>query len=123
MIWNPSHLGLSLAGSPLFFNASLKMWYIMVWSWKEIEDMKNLLIPLSLILIFVQLPFGPQPPEKPEEEKSPVKGGKLISYFGAPPTQYSKAGKGIIKAESLGGRTSLFKEVGEKEKSFSRLSW
>ena len=35
--------------------------------------MKMLLIPLSLILIFLQLPFGPQPSEKPEEEKSPVK--------------------------------------------------
>jgi DNA-binding IclR family transcriptional regulator len=30
--------------------------------------MKSLLIPLSLILILAQLPFGPQPPEKPEEE-------------------------------------------------------
>ena len=95
----------------------------MVWSWKEIEDMKNLLIPLCLILMFVQLPFGPQPPEKPEEEKSPVKGWKLISYFGAPPTQYSKAGKGIIKAESLGSRASLSKEVGEKEKDLPILSW
>lgn len=85
--------------------------------------MKFLLIPLSLILIFVQLPFGPQPSEKPEEEKSPVEGWRLISYFATPPTQYSRSGKGIIKAESLGGRASLFKEVGEKEKSFSRLSW
>jgi len=127
--------------------------------------MKNLLIPLSLILIFTpleimprcsaagldfriipagfstppveslwverlefltgfaQLPFGPQPTEKPEEEKSPVKGWRLVSYFAIPPTQYSRSGKGIIKAESLGGRASLFKEVGEKEKSFSRLSW
>ena len=85
--------------------------------------MKFLLIPLSLILIFVQLPFGPQPSEKPEEEKSPVKGWRLVSYFATTPTQYSRSGKGIIKAESLGGRASLFKEVGEKEKSFSRLSW
>ena len=85
--------------------------------------MKILLIPLSLILIFAQLPFGPQPPEKPEEEKSPVKGWRLVSYFAIPPTQYSRSGKGIVKAESLGSRASLFKEVGEKEKNFSVLSW
>ena len=85
--------------------------------------MKMSLIPLSLILIFLQLPFGPQPSEKVEEEKTPVKGWRLVSYFATPPTQYSRSGKGIIKAESLGGRASLFKEVGEKEKSFSMLSW
>jgi hypothetical protein len=85
--------------------------------------MKTLCIPLSLILIFLQLPFGPQPSEKTEEEKSPVKGWKLVSYFAIPPTQYSKAGKGIIKAESLGTRSSLFKEVGEKEKDLPILSW
>jgi Protein of unknown function (DUF3047) len=85
--------------------------------------MKSLCIPISLILIFAQLPFGPQPSEKPEEEKSPVKGWKLVSYFAIPPTQYSKAGKGIIKAESLGSRSSLFKEPGEKEKDLPILSW
>jgi hypothetical protein len=85
--------------------------------------MKYLLIPLSLILIFVQLPFGPQPSEKPEEEKSPVKGWRLVSYFAIPPTQYSRSGKGIIKAESLGSRATLLKEIGEKEKDFSALSW
>jgi hypothetical protein len=85
--------------------------------------MKFLFVPLSLILIFAQLPFGPQPSEKTEEEKSPVKGWKLVSYFATPPTQYSKAGKGIIKAESLGTRSSLFKEVGEKEKDLPILSW
>jgi len=85
--------------------------------------MKMSLIPLSLILIFLQLPFGPQPSEKVEEEKTPVKGWRLVSSFATPPTQYSRSGKGIIKAESLGGRASLFKEVGEKEKSFSMLSW
>jgi hypothetical protein len=85
--------------------------------------MKLLLVPLSLVLIFLQLPFGPQPSEKPEEEKSPVKGWKLVSYFAISPTQYSKAGKGVIKAESLGGRASLYKEVEEKEKKFSKLSW
>jgi len=85
--------------------------------------MKISLILLSMILIFTQLPFGPSAPEKPEEEPSPVKGWKLVTYFGVPPTQYSRARKGIIKAESLGSRASLFKEVGEKEKNFSILSW
>jgi hypothetical protein len=85
--------------------------------------MKILLIPLGLILILAQLPFGPSAPEKPEEEKSPVKGWKLVSYFAVPPTQYSRSGRGIIKAESLGSRSSLFKEVRKKEKDFPMLSW
>ncbi len=85
--------------------------------------MKLLLIPLSLIFILVQLPFGPPSPEKPEEKPSPVKGWQMVSYFTVPPTQYSRAGKGIIKAESLGSRSSLFKDVKEKEKSFPILSW
>ena len=85
--------------------------------------MKNLLVPLTLILILVQLPFGTPPPEKPEEEESPIKGWKMIYYFAVPPTHYSKAGKGIIKAESLGGRSSLFKEVKEKERNDPILSW
>jgi hypothetical protein len=85
--------------------------------------MKILLIPLSLILILAQLPFGPQPSEKPEEEKSPVKGWKLVGSFATPPTQYSRAGRGIIKAESLGSSASLFKEIDEKQKNFSILSW
>ena len=85
--------------------------------------MKSLLIPLSLILIFAQLPFGPQPSEKPEEEKSPVKGWKLVTPFATPPTQYSSAGKGIIKAESLGSNASLFKEIDEKQKNLAILSW
>jgi hypothetical protein len=85
--------------------------------------MKFLLIPLSLILILVQLPFGPSEPEKPEEKPSPVKGWQMVSYFTVPPTQYSRAGKGIIKAQSLGSRSSLFKEVAEKQKNFSILSW
>jgi hypothetical protein len=85
--------------------------------------MKTLLIPLTLILIFVQLPFGPQPSQKPEEEKSPLKGWWMVSFFAVSPTQYSRAGKGIIKAQSLGSRSSLFKEVGEKEKNFRILSW
>jgi hypothetical protein len=47
----------------------------------------------------------------------------MVSYFAVPPTQYSRVGRGIIKAESLGSRSSLFKEVGEKEKNLSILSW
>jgi len=86
--------------------------------------MKWLFIPLSLIFIFAQLPFGPFAPEKPvEEKKSPVQGWWMVSYFAVPPTQYSRVGKGIIKAESLGSRASLFKAVGEKEKDFPILSW
>ena len=85
--------------------------------------MKILWIPLSLLLMFVQLPFGPSPQEKPEEEKSPVKGWKMVTYFAVPPTQYSRAGKGIIKAESSGSRSSLFKDVEEKKKDYAILTW
>ena len=85
--------------------------------------MKILLIPLSLILILVQLPFGPQPSEKPEEEKSPVMGWRLVTSFATPPTEYSRAGKGIIKAESLGSSASLFKEIDGKQKNLAILSW
>jgi len=85
--------------------------------------MKNLLIPLALLLIFLQLPFGPSVPEKPEEEKTPVKGWRMVSYFAVPATQYSRVGRGIIKAESLGSRSSLFREVKEKEKNLPMLSW
>ena len=82
-------------------------------------------IPVSLFLIFAQLPFGPLAPEKQEEEKekSPVKGWWMVSYFAVPPTQSSRVSKGIIKAESLGTRSSLYKKVGEKEKNFHLLSW
>jgi hypothetical protein len=85
--------------------------------------MKDLWIPLSLILIFVQLPFGDFKPKTPEEKKTPVKGWWMISYVAVPPTRYSKAGKGIIKAESVGSRASLYKEVREKEKDLPVLSW
>jgi hypothetical protein len=85
--------------------------------------MKYLWISLSLILIVVQLPFGDFKPEAPEEKKTPVKGWWMVSYFAVAPTQYSKAGKGIIKAESLGSRSSLYREVGEKEKDLPVLSW
>jgi hypothetical protein len=83
----------------------------------------RMIIPfLSLMFLLVQLPFGPQPQEKPEEEPSPVKGWWLVKYFAVPSTQYSKTGS-IIKAESLGTRSSLFKEVKEKEKDYPILSW
>ena len=82
-----------------------------------------MIIPfLSLMFILVQLPFGPQPQEKPEEEPSPVKGWWLVKYFAVPSTQYSKTG-GILKAESLGTRSSLYKEVGDKQKDYPILSW
>ncbi len=84
--------------------------------------MKILLIPLTVVLLLVQLPFGPQPEEKPEEEPSPVKGWRLVTYFGVPPTEYSKTG-GVIRAESLGSRSSLFKDVEEKKKNDAVLSW
>jgi hypothetical protein len=84
---------------------------------------KHFWIPLSLILFFVQLPFGDFKSKAPEEKKTPVKGWWMVSYFAVPPTRYSKAGKGIIKAESLGTRSSLYREVGEKEKDFPVLSW
>jgi hypothetical protein len=85
--------------------------------------MKILSIPLCLFLIFAQLPFFGKEPEKPKEPESPVKGWWLASHLALPPTKYSRAGKGVIKAESLGTRASLFKKVGEKEKKYSRLSW
>jgi hypothetical protein len=76
-----------------------------------------------LVLLFVQLPFGDFKPKEPEEKKTPVKGWSVVSHFAVPPTRYSRAGKGIIKAESLGSRSSLYREVGEKEKDFLVLSW
>ncbi len=85
--------------------------------------MKFLLISLSLILILVQLPFGDFEPKEAEEKKTPVKGWWMVSYFAVPPTQYSKVGKGLIKAESLGSRSSLYKEVEEKKRDFPTLSW
>jgi len=93
-------------------------------SWYN-KKMKLFLIPFALLLIFVQLPFGPSAPDEPEQKKveSPVKGWWVVSYFAVAPTRYSTAGKGIIKAESLGSRSSLFKKVGEKEKDFPVLAW
>jgi len=89
--------------------------------------MKILLTLVSLILVFAQLPlpFGPSQEEKPAETEkpSPVKGWWMVSYFAVPPTRYSRIGTGVIKAESLGTRSSLFREVSEKEKRFPILSW
>jgi hypothetical protein len=85
--------------------------------------MKLLWIALSLIVMFVQLPFGDFKTKTPEEKKTPVKGWWMVSYFAVPATRYSKVGKGIIKAESVGSRASLYKEVGEKGKDLPILSW
>jgi len=76
-----------------------------------------------MILTLVQLPFGDFKPKEPQEKKTPVKGWWMVSYFAVPPTRYSQAGKGIIKAESLGTRSSLYKEVEEKKKDFPVLTW
>jgi len=85
--------------------------------------MIRLWILIHMIITLVQLPFGDFKPKEPEEKKTPVKGWWMVSYFAVPPTRYSRAGKGIIKAESLGSRSSLYKEVEEKKKDFPILSW
>ena len=78
---------------------------------------------VTLFFITLQLPpLGSPPPEEPKEE-SPVKGWWMVSSFAVPPTRYSKIGKGMIKAESLGTRSSLYRKAGEKEKDFPVLSW
>lgn len=84
--------------------------------------MKFLIVPIVVILFLAQLPFGDFKP-KEEEKKTPVKGWWLVSYFAVPPTQYSSPSKGMIKAESVGSRASLFKEVDEKQRDFPILSW
>jgi len=84
--------------------------------------MKIVISILSLFLIFLQLPFGSTPQGKSEEESSPVKGWRLIQYFTVPSTLYTKTG-GIIKAESLGTRSSLFKNIGNTKKDYPILSW
>jgi hypothetical protein len=81
------------------------------------------IIILSLISVFAQIPFFSQEPEKPKKEESPVKGWRMVSYFAVPPTQYSSTRKGIIKAESLGGRSSLFRDVEEKKANYPILRW
>jgi hypothetical protein len=84
---------------------------------------KFLWIPFGFFLIFAQIPFFGSPQEKPKEPESPVKGWWEVKYFSVSPTQYSKAGKGIIKAESVGGRSSLFKLAVEKERNLPVLAW
>jgi len=84
---------------------------------------KFLLIPLGFFLIFAQIPFFGSPQEKPKEPESPVKGWQEVKYFSVSPTQYSRAGKGIIKAESVGSRSSLYKVAGEKERNLPVLAW
>jgi DUF3047 family protein len=85
--------------------------------------MKHFLIPFGLVLIFVQLPFGDFNPKAPEEKETPVKGWWMVSSFSVPPTRYSRTAKGIIKAESLGSRSSLYREVEEKGRDLPILSW
>ncbi len=85
--------------------------------------MKTVYISIYLFLFLAQLPFPWFQPEKPEEKPSPVKGWWVVSYFAVPPTQYSMVGKGVIKAESLGSRASLYKRVDEKQGSYPVLSW
>lgn len=80
-------------------------------------------IPFGIFLIFAQIPFFGSPQEEPKKPESPVKGWWEVKYFAVPPTRYSPAGKGIIKAESLGSRSSLYKETREKEKSLPVLAW
>lgn len=84
--------------------------------------MKVILVSFLLILLFAQLPFGDFQP-KEEEKKTPVKGWWMVSYFAIPPTKYSSSSKGVIKAESIGSRSSLFKKVDSTQRNFSILSW
>ena len=51
-----------------------------------------------------------------------MKGWWLVKYFGVPSTRYSRTG-GVIQAESLGSRSTLYKEVGEKQKDYPILAW
>jgi len=80
-------------------------------------------VPLTLVFILFQFPpFGGTPQEKPKEEP-PVKGWWMVPYFAVPPTQYSRMKGGIIKAQSRGSRSSLFKKVPEKEQEHPVISW
>ena len=90
---------------------------------EELPLMKCFFISWTLIFILFQFPpFGGSPQEKPEEEP-PVKGWWVVPYFAVRPTQYSKIAGGIIKAESRGSRSSLYKKVEEKGSTLSLLSW
>ena len=77
---------------------------------------------LFLFLMMLQLPFGPVSQEKLKEETSPVKGWRSITHFAVPATRYSKTGD-VIKAESLGSRSSLFKDIEKTKKDYPVLSW
>ena len=77
---------------------------------------------LFLFLMMLQLPFGPVSQEKLKEETSPVKGWRSITHFAVPATRYSKTGN-VIKAESLGSRSALFKDIEKTKKDYPVLSW
>ena len=85
--------------------------------------MKSFFIPFVLAFVLLQLPpFGGEPEEVPKEEP-PVKGWWMVSHLTVPPNSYSKISGGIIKVESRGSRSSLFKKVEEKRSALSILSW
>src|SRR4030043_845880 len=90
---------------------------------KEYFVLRVVSVLVTLLFITLQLPpLGSPPPEEPKKE-SPVKGWWMVSYFAVPPTRYSKIGKGMIKAESLGTRSSLYRKAEEKEKGVPVLPW
>lgn len=80
-------------------------------------------IPFLFFLFVTQIPFFGTPEEPARESESPVKGWWEVKYFPVPPTRYASAGKGIIKAESVGGRSSLYRETQEKERGLPLLAW
>jgi hypothetical protein len=73
-----------------------------------------------LVTLFSSPPVAPWAAPREEDLLS---GWWMVSYFAVPPTRYSKIGKGMIKAESLGTRSSLYRKAEEKEKGFPVLSW
>jgi len=75
---------------------------------------------LFLFLMMLQLPFGPVSQEKLKEETSPVKGWRSITHFAVPATRYSKTGD-VIKAESLGSCSALFKDIEKTKKDYPVL--
>ncbi len=91
--------------------------------WYTLSMMKWIWVFIGFYWIFLQIPFFGSPPEEPKEPESPVKGWWEVRYFPVTPTRYAQSGKGIIKAESVGSRSSLFKIVGEKERNFPVLAW
>lgn len=90
---------------------------------KEYPMLRVLFAGVILFLFTLQLPpLGTPPPEEPKEA-SPVKGWWMVSYFAVPSTRYSRIGKDVIRAESLGARSTLYRKVEEKEKELTLLSW